>query len=59
MNNATAEELIEIPGIGPSKASAIRNYIETYGPLKTVDELIEVPGIGPSTLENLRPYLTI
>ncbi len=59
VNNATAEELIEIPGIGPSKASAIRNYIETYGPLKTVDELIEVPGIGPSTLENLRPYLTI
>jgi competence ComEA-like helix-hairpin-helix protein len=59
VNAATQEQLIEIPGIGPAKASAIRNYIENNGPLQEIDELIEVPGIGPATLENLRPYLTI
>lgn len=57
VNTATPEELTAVPGIGPSKASAIRNYIDTFGPVDSIDELIEVPGIGPSTLENIRHYL--
>lgn len=59
VNTATPEELMTIPGIGPSKASLIRNYIEMHGRFETIDELVEVPGIGPATLENLRPYLTV
>jgi competence protein ComEA len=59
INTATPEELMTVPGIGPSKASLIRNYIEMHGEFETIDELIEVPGIGPATLENLRPYLTV
>ena len=59
INTATEEDLVCIPGICPSKASTIRNYVESYGPLETIDQMIEIPGIGSTTLENLRPYLTI
>ncbi|MEA3265572.1 MAG: ComEA family DNA-binding protein [Candidatus Fermentibacteria bacterium] len=59
INTATEEELVNIPGIGPSRASTIRNYIDTFGPFQSVDQLIEVPGIGATTLENLRAYLTV
>lgn len=59
INTATSEELVEIPGIGPSKASAILNYIENNGPFSSIDELIQVPGIGPVTLENIRSYLKV
>ncbi len=59
INTATEEELVTIPGIGPSKASTIMNYIESFGPLESIDQLIDIPGIGATTLENLRPYLTV
>ncbi len=59
INTATEEELVTVPGIGPSRASVIRNYIETYGPLESIDDIIEIPGIGATTLNNLRSYLTV
>ncbi len=59
INTATEEQLIEIPGIGPSKASTIINYIETFGPFQSVDQMIDIPGVGTTTLENLKPYLTV
>lgn len=59
VNTATIEELIQLPGIGPSKASTIRNYINNHGLFNSIDELIEIPGIGSTTLENLREYLTV
>ena len=59
VNTATEVQLIQVPGIGPSTASTIRNYILSNGPLDSVDELIDVPGIGPATLENLKHYLTV
>lgn len=59
INTATEEELVNIPGIGPSKASTIWNYIESFGPLQSIDQMIDIPGVGSTTLENLRPYLTV
>ncbi len=59
VNTATVEELIQVPGIGPSKASTIRNYIDNHGLFNSIDELVEIPGIGSTTLENLREYLTV
>lgn len=59
VNTATIEELIQVPGIGPSKASTIKNYINNHGLFNSIDQLIEVPGIGSTTLENLREYLTV
>ncbi len=59
INTATAEELDLLPGIGPTKAAAIVEYREEYGPFTSVEELTEVSGIGDKTLEKLRDQITV
>lgn len=57
INSADEEQLVVLPGIGPSKASAIVQWRESNGPFESVDQLTCVRGIGPKTLEGLRPYV--
>ncbi|MBD3277468.1 MAG: hypothetical protein GF388_04125 [Candidatus Aegiribacteria sp.] len=57
INSATEEELQQIPGIGPSKASAIAAWLRENGPVTSLQQLIEVPGVGPSIMETLQQYL--
>jgi len=59
VNEASAEELTRLPGIGPAKARAIVSYRERHGPFATLDGLLDVNGIGPLTLERLRPLATV
>lgn len=59
VNTATEEEFQLIPGIGPSKASAIASWLRRNGPVSSVNDLQEVPGIGPSILEVLCEYLVV
>ena len=58
VNTADASQLQSLPGIGPSKASAIISYRSANGPFKRVDDLVRVKGIGPKTLAKLRPLVT-
>lgn len=58
INSAAVAELQTLPGIGPSKASAIIDYRTQNGPFLTVDDLDNVPGIGPATLGNLRSLVS-
>ena len=57
VNSATDDELQQIPGIGPSKASAITAWLRENGPVTSLQQLMEVPGVGPSILATLRQYL--
>ncbi|MDC8803860.1 ComEA family DNA-binding protein [Halomonas pacifica] len=57
VNQADAEMLAELPGIGPSKAQAIIEDRETNGPFSAPDDLTRVSGIGPATVEAMRDQL--
>jgi competence ComEA-like helix-hairpin-helix protein len=47
LNTATATELQQVPGIGPSTAAKILNMRKSHGPVKSVDDLRAIKGIGP------------
>jgi competence protein ComEA len=55
---ATAEELDELPGVGPVTAQKILDYRSQHGPFRSVEDLDAVPGIGPARIEQLRDLVT-
>jgi competence protein ComEA len=58
INQASAEEIDSLPGIGPSTAVAIVAYREANGPFSSMDDLDQVDGIGPSTLAELEGLIS-
>jgi competence protein ComEA len=57
-NNATAEQLQSLPGIGPKLAQRIMDERQKR-PFATVDDLRRVAGIGPKTIDKLRPLVDV
>ena len=58
LSAATAEQLQQISGIGPSTADRILDYRKTHGAFKSVEELTGIgAGIGPKKLEKIRKWL--
>ncbi|HXG10478.1 MAG TPA: helix-hairpin-helix domain-containing protein [Gemmataceae bacterium] len=57
INQATAEQLQRLPGIGPKLSQRIVEERQR-GPFRSADDLRRVPGIGPKTIERLRPHVT-
>ncbi len=58
LSSATAEELDQLPGVGPVTAQKIIDYRIEHGPFRSVDDLDAVPGIGPTRIEQLRDLVT-
>lgn len=59
INMASAEELQNLPGIGPSKAEAIIAHRENSGLFQTIDDLKLVAGIGDKTFEKLQELIIV
>ena len=59
INTATASQLDELPGVGPSTANRIIAYRQSKGPFSKVEDLLNVPGIGPAKLDAMRPMVTV
>ncbi len=59
INSATAKELEELPGVGPTTAKAIVEFRTRAGRFQRVTDLLVIRGISESKLKKMRPYITI
>lgn len=59
INQASTEDLQQLPGIGPAKAGAIIAYREEHGKFQTVDDLVKVSGIGKKTVEKMLEFIDV
>ncbi|MFF4078509.1 helix-hairpin-helix domain-containing protein [Streptomyces sp. NPDC001777] len=57
LNNASAEQLDTLPGVGPVLARHIVDYRTRHGGFRSIDELREVNGIGDRRFADLRPLV--
>jgi competence protein ComEA len=59
LNAATLEQLLELPGIGESRAKAIVELRGRLGKFDKVEQLLEAKGIGDKVLEKLKPFVRV
>ena len=59
INKAAESELTQLPGIGPSKASAIIQHRSEHGNFHVVEDLKQVTGIGDKTFEQLKDLIDV
>ncbi len=59
INTATAEELDELPGVGPSTAAAIIQDREENGPFTSIEDIMRVSGIGEKKYAKMEAYICV
>ena len=59
LNQATADQLDGLPGVGPVLAQRIVDWRTEHGRFASVDQLQEVSGIGPSKYASLKTKVRV
>ena len=59
INTANDQDLLDIPGIGPSKAAAIIKSRESHGRFSTSREIVRVSGIGEKTFIAIQEFIVV
>jgi competence protein ComEA len=59
INTATIEELDGLPGIGPTIAQRIIDYLSENGSFKQIEDLKKVRGIGDSVFGQIKDLITL
>lgn len=59
INQASAEDLKALPGIGQSKANAIINYRIKNGSFSAKEDLLSVPGIKEGIYDQIEALITV
>jgi len=59
LNQATAEQLQALPGVGPALSERIVLHRAEHGPFTSLEQLAVVKGIGQAKLAKFRDRLTL
>ena len=59
INTASSEELMTLPGIGQSKASAIIDYRENKGKFDSVEDIMNIEGIKEGVFNKIKDKISI
>ncbi|MCZ2355436.1 MAG: helix-hairpin-helix domain-containing protein [Bacteroidia bacterium] len=59
LNQATAEQLANLPGLSPMLVTAIQNYIYKFGFLTSIYELQAVPGMTADVFAKIKPFIKV
>lgn len=59
LNQASADELTKLPGVGPKRAQAIIALRTKLKRFKHPTDLLRVKGIGPRSLQRMLPHLVV
>jgi competence protein ComEA len=59
INTASAQELAELPGIGPELAQRIVDWRATHRAFETIEDIKQVRGIGDSIFEQIKDRITV
>jgi len=59
INTATAEELVQLPYVGPVLANRIIEHRNVHGPFEKIEQIIKVKGIGEKKFNSIKPYIYI
>jgi comEA protein len=59
INQASAEDLEKLPGVGPKLAQQIIAYRTKHGPFRRIEDLLIIKGIGSKKWQALRPYICV
>ena len=59
INTASVDELIALPGIGPTLAERIINHRERYGSFRIIEQITDVSGIGEQRFADIQFHITV
>ena len=59
INTATAQQLQQLPGIGPARAAQIIRLREKNGPFRSLEELRAIPRLSEKQFQHLKKYATV
>ncbi|UTR16084.1 helix-hairpin-helix domain-containing protein [Salipaludibacillus sp. LMS25] len=59
INEASEEDLIQIPGIGRDLSKKIVHVRTNIGDYNQIEDLLQVTGIGDKKLATIKPYITV
>lgn len=59
INTATLEQLMELPGIGETKANQIIDYRTEKGGFKSIDEIMNISGIKQSSYDKIKDMIEV
>lgn len=58
INSATREQLMQIPGVGESRADSIIRYRETTGRFSKIEDIMNVTGIKEGLFAKMKDYIS-